>query len=309
MKRLISVFFVFVMLIVAAATPTPEAASANPIATANPASDVSSASTRMNPLTTKLGQITHSSLPKNPAKTPQTGSLTLGAPNILYSIPNKPTSGFDAIKFSMRPMTEKSNNQNRLAYYWAYQDNLVSANNNAFYFGLQREGEYGKTALFSVFGNGTSSASGDQYCQAGADSGLGTNCHIPYSWSVNHDYDFMVTLHDLNSTHATWEGSIYDHSTQQTQSIGKITVALNSNQEAAIASSSPVAFDEYFDWSEHSADQRPLSTILYFTPTGYYQGQAYPGKVSRLSFGNQDNNAVTHFYSDLKQYVYITQGN
>lgn len=298
LKKLTQGFVILMMLIVLSVTVLPQDGNATP------ANILAQA--------TKLTQINHPDLPKSPSRTNQTKvppKNGAGSPGIVYTFKNMPQSKFDAIKFSMRPMTEESNNKLRLAYYWAYQDTFVSTHNNVFYFGLQREGEYGKTALFSAFGDGASfPADSDKYCDPGADNGSGANCHIPYKWFKNRDYDFMVTLDGLTSTQATWKGSVYDHSTKVTTEIGKITLDLNQGQQPAIQSSYSVAFDEYFDWPYHPASEMPFSTILYFTPTGYYQGTPYPGEINWVSLGNPTNTGIT-FYSDLKTYSYIDQGN
>lgn len=64
-------------------------------------------------------------------------------------------------------------------WFWAYQSSFE--NGGTVYFGLQPNGEYGKTALFSIFGPGTQAMNAS--CKSGADSTKpesGTSCHIPY---------------------------------------------------------------------------------------------------------------------------------
>jgi len=247
-------------------------------------------------------EIPHTS-PSPPPKTPVAGSCVgcPGAQNIGYSIPEQPISGFDALKFTMTPMTDKPkpNNEPPLSYYWAYQDNFVGSG-NTFYFGLQPQGEYGKTALFSVFGEGTSSDPGYQYCKPGADAGSGTSCHIPYEWSVGKDYDFTVTLAKVDGDEKTWEGRVYDVESNLSMLIGKVTVKSSTG-----IGGYHVAFDEYYSYGSYPCPNQPLSEILFFTPTGYYQDKSQPGSISSL---NQNGGCNVHFYSDNQRYAYIEAG-
>jgi hypothetical protein len=102
---------------------------------------------------TSLEEIPHQPpSPSSPPKTPVSGTCVhcTGAQNVYYKLPRKPTSGFDALKFTMRPMTDQQNPGSvpPLSYYWAYQNQFVGGFKNIFYFDLQPDGKYGKTALF-----------------------------------------------------------------------------------------------------------------------------------------------------------------
>jgi hypothetical protein len=85
---------------------------------------------------------------------------------------------------------------------------------DAFYFGIQLNGQYGKTALFSFFGDGSTSA--DSNCFAGADAGSGTSCHIPYTWQFGQPYTFAIQRDSTTATTETWSGWINDDSANET---------------------------------------------------------------------------------------------
>ncbi len=255
---------------------------------------------------TSLEEIAHQPpSPSSPPKTPVQGTCVDcgGAQNVVYELPGKPTPGFDALKFTMRPMTDqlRPNNVPPLSYYWAYQDNFVGESKNTFYFGLQPDGEYRKTALFSVFGQGTSSDPNYKYCKPGADSGSGVSCHIPYEWSVGKDYDFTVTLAQVDGNKQIWEGRVYDVENNKSTLIGKITVT----SSTGLGKDYHVAFDEYYSYKKYPCPNEPLSEILFFTPTGYYQGTSYPGSIRSL---NVNGGCNVKFYSDNKSYAYIEAG-
>ncbi|MGR9108205.1 MAG: DUF3472 domain-containing protein [Gammaproteobacteria bacterium] len=251
---------------------------------------------------TSIVEIDHASQLPTPEKTLATGSCTdcSGAQGIYYSFENEPVSGFDAIKFRMRPMTDHPDN-NTLAYYWAYSDYFVGSQ-NLLYFGLQPRGQHGKTALFSVFYAGTSADPSTPQCKPGADNYPGTNCHIGYPWSVGKDYDFTVTLAKVERGKETWEGRVYDVATKQSTLIGKIIVA---STTGIGKEGNHFAFDEYFRYQEYPCQSQPASEILFFTPTGYYQSQAHPGSISSLALKGGCN---VRFFSDNRTYSYIDAG-
>lgn len=238
-----------------------------------------------------------------PPKTPATGVCLgcRGSQNISYGNKGQPGSGFDAVSFRMRPLTDKGVDWSNapLAYYWAFYTFFTHAGDNPFYFGLQPLGQYGKTALFSVFGSGTTSSFG--YCGAGADTGPGTSCHIPYDWTVGNDYDFMVTMAETSEEGTTWEAHVYDVKSRETTLIGRVTVPSSTGIEQGPA----VAFDEYFAWLSHRCPTQPFSEILFFTPTYYYKGQPHNGHITSL---NLNNNCNARFFSDHSSYVYIDAG-
>lgn len=252
---------------------------------------------------TDLSQIGHPPS-VTPPKIPATGGCKgcSGAQNIGYATKGQPGEGFDAVSFRMRPLTDKgtANETAPQAYYWAYY-NFLTNSGSPFYFGLQPLGEYGKTALFSVFGEGTSSNPDYQYCKPGADAGSGTSCHLPYSWEVGKDYDFMVVMAKSGSGETTWEGYVHDVERQETTLIGAITVASSTGIQAG----PNVAFDEYFLYRQYPCPNQPLSEILFFTPVSYYKGKPYNGHITSL---NVNSGCNVQFYSDSSSYVYIEAG-
>ncbi len=267
------------------------------------AAAVANAALQKKPSTT-LAQIDHPPS-VTPPKTPATGvcSGCKGSQNISYGTKDQPAAGFDAVSFRMRPLTDKgvSWSDAPMAYYWAFYTFFTHAGNNPFYFGLQPLGEYGKTAIFSVFGDGTSGGADDQYCKPGADTGAGTSCHIPYEWMVGNDYDFMVTMAKTDDGGTTWKGHVYDVKSKETTLIGTITVPSSTGIEGGPV----VAFDEYFAWASHPCPTQPFSEILFFTPVYYYKGQPHSSRITSL---NLNNNCNAKFFSDNSSYVYIEAG-
>ena len=185
-------------------------------------------------------------------------------------------------------------------YYWAYETGFM--NRQQFYFGLQPNGEFGKTALFSVFGTGTSSDAHYRYCKSGADGGSGTSCHIPYKWTLGHFYDFTVTLVGLSGTQEEWEGNVYDDVTGARTFIGKIVVPASAGY---LDLNGGGAFDEYFAWGEHPCPNEPLSSILYLTPTGFLNGKATTTALSAIRANSGCN---VKAYSDNASYVFLDNG-
>lgn len=269
-------------------------------AAAEAAAEANAALQKLPPTT--LAQINH---PPSftPEKTPATGVCLgcKGSQNVGYGTKGQPGSGFDAVSFRMRPMNDKGVSWSKapMAYYWAFYTYFTNAGNNPFYFGLQPLGEYGKTALFSVFGSGTSSTY--EYCKPGADNGPGTSCHIPYDWVVGNDYDFMVTIGETAESGTTWEAHVYDVENKETTFIGSVTVP----KSTGIEQGPVVAFDEYFLWFSHPCREQPFSEILFFTPVYYFKGQPHNGRVTSL---NLNNNCNARFFSDHSSYVYIQAG-
>ncbi len=272
----------------------PDEAAAEAAAAAN-------AALQKQPATT-LAQIGHPPS-VTPAKTPATGvcSGCTGSQNVAYDNKGQPGAGFDAVSFRMRPMTDQGVSWSKapLAYYWAFYSFFTNAGNNPFYFGLQPLGEYGKTALFSVFGSGTSSTY--EYCKPGADTGPGTSCHIPYDWTVGNDYDFMVTIAQTGNGETTWQAHVYDVQNKETTFIGSVTVP----KSTGIEQGPVVAFDEYFTWMSHPCPTQPFSEILFFTPVYYFKGKPHNSNISSL---NLNNNCNAKFFSDHSSYVYIDAG-
>ncbi len=220
-----------------------------------------------------------------------------GADNSHYHTANQPLVGFDAIKFTMSPRVDTAPND---YYYWAYETGFM--NRQQFYFGLQPNGQFGKTALFSVFGNGTSSNSRYRYCKAGADSGSGTSCHIPYNWKLDHFYDFTVTLVGKSRTSEEWQGNVYDDNTGTKTFIGDIFVPASAGY---IDLNRGGAFEEYFEYGSYPCPREPYTSILFLTPTGYWHGQPSTSAYANL---NANSGCNVKFYTDGATYAYLDNG-
>jgi len=257
------------------------------------------------PPPTTFAQISHP-LPTLPPKaTPPAGSVVQGggsgAEDVYYHYSiNSPPDGYDALNYTMSPQTYETSKTNEF-YYGALQNYYQnSCPGCGYYFGLQPLGQYGKTALFSVFGAGTSSSS--PACAAGADGGPGTSCHIPYGWTLGHFYDFTVTEVGSTSSTVTWKGNVTDDNTGTTTLIGDVTVPY---AWGLLSNSGSIAFDEYF--GSDPCPKQPFSENLYFTPTGYRGGTSYAGAINSNGLvKNAGCNVV--FYSDASTYAYIDAG-
>ena len=146
--------------------------------------------------------------------------------------------------------------------------------------GLQPDGEYGRTALFSFFGQGTSSSF--HACAAGADGGQGTSCHIPYPWELGHTYKFLVRQmsQDAAEGTTTWKATVTDTATNQPVTIGVVSVPAS----WGLIVPGNMAWAEWF----HGPDpcgQRTYFRVRYDSPTGYLKGVAYPESVAATTPG------------------------
>jgi hypothetical protein len=161
-------------------------------------------------------------------------------------------------------------------WYWAYQGGFEGGNN--YYFGMQPNGEYGKTALFSIFGAGTQGVTAS--CKSGADStnpDSGTSCHIPYIWQRNHRYTFKVALTDHVQGKNIWTGTITDTQAKQTTTIGAISVP----DSWKLISPTLYAWAEWYAGGELSCAQRTHFTIGYSNVGGHsVDGAAHQAKAS-----------------------------
>lgn len=155
-----------------------------------------------------------------PRMPPQQGGHVgaAGAANVDWQFTGAPRDGLDTMRATMSPRGYDNPGQNFI--YWAFQGYFVQG--QGWYVGLQPSGEFGKTALFSVFGEGSTPL--DPACKAGADNGAGTHCHIPYPWDTGRAYQFVVTLVAGNAGTSTWQGSVQDLATGATTVIGAIGV-------------------------------------------------------------------------------------
>lgn len=250
---------------------------------------------------TTLAEIEH--LPSyTPAKIPVTGICAgcVNAQNVEYTAKGLRGDGFDAISFRMRPLSEPAQDSDGAphAYFWAYHSYFSHTGNNSFYFGLQPAGQFGKTALFSVFGAGASVSPGSRYCISGESV---TSCHMPFEWELGKDYDFVLLTAKTVDNRTTWEAYVYDVEHQKNTFIGAVDVA----NAPGIGQGPSVAFNEYFLASSHPCPEQPYAEVLFFTPVNYYRGQQYASHLSALNLNGSCNG---NFYSDNSSYVYIDSG-
>lgn len=168
-------------------------------------------------------------------------------------------------------------------YYWALQDGFL--NGGSFYYGLQPYGSCPtggncKIALFSFFGNGATSTSPN--CKPGADNGPGTSCHIPYNWSIGVPYTFSITLTTTDTTNntETWTGTVKDGNTGVTTSIGNWTIPGQNAPQPGLIGTEAVSFVEYYLSVNGGCSQEPYALVNMSVPTGYSQGNVYPGGVN-----------------------------
>jgi hypothetical protein len=218
-----------------------------------------------------------------------------GAANVSWTYPDAPADGLDAMRITMSPESYADSDQNFV--YWAYDSRFMSG--ETYYMGLQPNGEFRKTALFSIFGPGTSSSNPN--CKAGADNGAGTSCHIHYAWELHRNYQFTVVLLTKTANTTTWEGSVTDLVTQVRTVIGDITVP---SSRGFLRPDYAVTFVELYKRSVPCSSQ-PGSEILFLRPFGYRDGQEYAGTLKAL---NINSGCAPVFYSDHKSYVYVDEG-
>jgi len=217
-----------------------------------------------------------------------------GATNVGWLYPLEPHKGFDAVRVTVSPRLAARGDQNFI--YWAFDS--VFMDNETWYVGLQPNGEFGKTALFSVFGKGSYPKSAA--CKSGADGGAGTHCHIHYEWQLGHSYEFTVALVAANAELSTWEGAIFDLTSGERTLIGDIDVPSARGYLKAEA----MTFSEYFHRTTKCPDQ-PASEVLFLRPVGYRNGKEYLGKVHSL---NANSGCNPSFYSDNDGFAYVDVG-
>jgi len=188
------------------------------------------------------------------------------------------------------PLTVLANANAGASWYWA--DEVQFADGSIAYMGLQPNGQYGKTALFSVFGPDTVGLGAG--CASGADGGTGTSCHIPYPWDVGKTYVFTITLTSSAAGQETWQGTVTNTATLRRTTIGAWTVAASRGLIEPL-----LGFAEYFS-SVPSCASVPQMDVLYGPPTGAVAGRSYAGIVTdAYSYGSTsgsyiDCSAVAH---------------
>ena len=232
-----------------------------------------------------------------PPRWPAVPGKLAGAPgssSVDWHFPGAPHEGIDLIRVAMSPRAYDNPEHN--AVYWAFQGYFTQG--EVYYFGLQPNGQYGKTALFSVFGKGSSPRAPS--CKPGADNGSGTSCHIPYAWESGHAYQFVVALVAADADNSTWQGTVEDLATGVVTVIGDVEVTSAHGLLKAAGGN----FAEYFHRSTPCPAQ-PRSEILFFQPVGYRNGHAFPGVFQQADIRSGCNPA---FFGDGKTYVYVDIG-
>jgi hypothetical protein len=247
---------------------------------------------------TLLASIPHAPVPFPPKVGPLPGKAVGpkgGAPHVAWKYAGAHPPGFDTVRITISPQSYAAGNAN--AIYWAFDS--VFQDGSTYYTGLQPNGQYGKTALFSVFGPGTTPRA--PYCKSGADNGPGTSCHIPYEWQLGREYELVVALVDGDAAWMTWEGAVFDLTTGERTLIGDITVPA---ARGLLRSWWGTTFAEYFHHIDSCAEQ-PASEVLFFNPFGYRSGVEYAGEISTMDNGDKCN-AI--FYGDGRTYAYVDEG-
>ncbi|HUB88449.1 MAG TPA: hypothetical protein VMA74_01825 [Dyella sp.] len=200
-------------------------------------------------------------------------------PSIEFSRPA--VSGYDTYQWTVQVQELGSNP--RPYWYWAQQSSFNQT--GSFYFGLQPNGalpngQIGQMALFSFFGNGTSSSYSS--CVTGADGGAGTSCHIPYAWVIGRNYTFSAQQTATNplAQTETWTGTVTDGTTGATTVIGVVTVP----SSWGLIAPGNVAWAEWYNGNISCASRTYIS-VLYNAPIGYYQGRPYQETVTGTNPG------------------------
>ena len=236
-------------------------------------------------------------LPVEQVTIPEKGSLQLGknvgghgAPNVTWQFDGAPADGFDAVRVVISPRSYSDEKKNFI--YWAYDG--VFMNGKTYYAGLQPNGEFGHTALFSVFGPGTHPKA--EHCKAGADMGSGTSCHIPYQWVEERAYQFTVQMIASDASSTTWEGAVIDLTSKKRTVIGVIQTA----KDRGLLKPWATTFAEFYKGPK-DCKLRPASEVLFFRPVAYRDGVEYQATLR----GVNTNSGCVEFYGDGKRYVYV----
>jgi hypothetical protein len=236
-------------------------------------------------------------LPVEPVTLPDKGSMQLGknvgghgAPNVTWDFNGAPKDGFDGVRIAIAPQSYEGDKKNFI--YWAYDG--VYMNGKTYYAGLQPNGEFGHTALFSVFGAGTHPKA--PHCKAGADMGSGTSCHIPYEWLEGRAYEFTIQMIDSDSDSTTWEGAVVDLTTKNRTVIGVV----QTGKDRGLLKPWATTFAEVYKGPK-DCKERQKSEVLFYRPVAYRNGREYPAVLR----GVNTNSGCVAFYGDGKNYVFV----
>jgi hypothetical protein len=220
-----------------------------------------------------------------------------GAPNVSWTMPGAPSTGLTTVQATFVPTVADGGTSNKI--YWAYSSSLVGG--NSWYMGIQPNNSLGKTALFSVFGEGTTPVGAA--CSTGADGGAGSKCHMPYPFQLGSSYTMRATRVAATATDATWEGSIRDDASGVWTTIGSIKVNVT-----GLLRPTGVTFTEFYARSMPCAD-RPVSEALIHSIRGDNgSGTSFSGRVSKINANGGLGGCNPLFFSDHGAYAYLRQG-
>ncbi|WSP36777.1 ricin-type beta-trefoil lectin domain protein [Streptomyces sp. NBC_01244] len=188
------------------------------------------------------------------ASHPATAAVKGGNVSIGWSIPNVPSSGLTNITF---PLTVHSGTAHQSGLYFAQ---MYSFQNNRAYIGLQprinKDGKERLRGVFSVFGDGTSTA--DPNCSSGADGGSGVSCGVEFNAAYGHKYNLKVARTGTN----TWTGTATDSVTGTSTHIGTYKLASGSGNLKGYES----GFVEYY-LKIPSCSMMPRTDVDFLGPT------------------------------------------
>ena len=217
-----------------------------------------------------------------------------GSMNVGWLFAGTPGDGADGFRVTLTPSVLENPGGNMI--YWAFEGYFHDG--STWYMGLQPNGQFGQTALFSVFGNGTSALA--PACAAGADGGAGTHCHIPYPWALGRSYEFIARLARADSQTMVWEGVVADLATGVVTPIGDIGVSAGRGLMRAEA----VTFAEFFK-RPTPCNEEARSEVLVQQAFAFRGGRSFPGAVHSL---NANSGCHPQFFGDGASFVYLDNG-
>lgn len=157
-------------------------------------------------------------------------------------------------------------------YFWSHQFGFKPPGDGG-YMGLQSggsrvDGSWGKTAVFSIFGQGTFANSAGCHSETtgfdgGGSNAGGTSCRIPYEWVEGRTYRIRIWTTGSDSTGTYWGSWVLDTATNKETEIGNIKVPASWGWLSSWSS----MWSEYFGGQKDSCDKYPYSKVLFSAPT------------------------------------------
>ncbi|WP_333676132.1 hypothetical protein [Dyella sp.] len=165
-------------------------------------------------------------------------------------------NGFTELTY---PITVLSGPVDRAMYYsqYIYFKNHT-AKNEAYYYGIQPQGNGEALLIFSYFGEGARVID-RAHCSEGADYGNGITCNtVKVPFSLGTTYDFTATLVSGTSAENVWEGYVKDTKT------GIVTKIGSWSTPAALGylSGESIGFIEYYT-GLRSCAEIPATTAIF----------------------------------------------